>query len=49
MLKEYLEVCEKEGFVKPSVYQGGYNVIARELEGIFPLLREHDMVFNAYR
>lgn len=47
-LKEYLEVCDKEGYVKPSVYQGRYNVIARELEGIFPLLREHGIVFNAH-
>lgn len=49
ILKEYVEICDKEGYVKPTIYQGRYNLIARELEGVFPILREHGISFNAHR
>ena len=49
ILKEYLEICDKEGYVKPTIYQGRYNLIARELEAVFPILREHGISFNAHR
>lgn len=49
MLQEYLKICDKEGYVKPTVYQGRYNLISRELESIFPILREHGISFNAHR
>ncbi|TVY48028.1 Oxidoreductase [Lachnellula occidentalis] len=34
LLQEYLDVCDENAFVKPTVYQGDYNVITR-----VPLLR----------
>lgn len=35
--------------MKPSVYQGQYNIICRGFETeIFPLLRAHNIAFNAY-
>ncbi|KAH6993384.1 NADP-dependent oxidoreductase domain-containing protein [Fusarium venenatum] len=44
-----IEICEKLGFVKPSVYQGHYNPIVRGAEKeLFPLLRKHGMAFYAY-
>ncbi|KAJ5108882.1 hypothetical protein N7456_005557 [Penicillium angulare] len=49
-LAELISVCEREGYIKPSVYQGCYNAIDRQPEEtLFPLLREHGIVFNAYR
>ncbi|KAI0882615.1 Aldo/keto reductase [Annulohypoxylon maeteangense] len=49
MLKSFIDICEKEGYIKPSVYQGQYNLICREPEKeLLPFLREHNMTFNAY-
>ena len=49
-VREILEICEREGYVKPSVFQGHYNAVVRggEVE-LFPLLREHGIAFYAYR
>jgi aflatoxin B1 aldehyde reductase len=50
MLAEFLEICDKKGYVKPSVYQGQYNLVRREAETtLFPILRKHGMTFIAYR
>ncbi|AEO64699.1 uncharacterized protein THITE_2110991 [Thermothielavioides terrestris NRRL 8126] len=49
MLAEFLEICDKKGYVKPSVYQGQYNLVRREAETtLFPILRKHGMTFIAY-
>ncbi|KAI2467800.1 Aldo/keto reductase [Annulohypoxylon bovei var. microspora] len=49
MLKSFVDICEKEGYAKPSVYQGQYNLICREPEKeLLPFLRKHNMTFNAY-
>ncbi|KAF5863269.1 hypothetical protein ETB97_010391 [Aspergillus alliaceus] len=46
---EILMICEKHGFVKPTVYQGRYNAIIRSGEThLFPLLRRHGISFYAY-
>ncbi|KAA6410622.1 MAG: hypothetical protein FRX48_06044 [Lasallia pustulata] len=48
-VQEYLGVCEKGGYVKPTLYQGAYNVITRLAEeNLFPLLRKHGMSFAAF-
>ena len=48
-VEEMLSLCSKHGFVRPSVYQGGYNAIARAGEKeLFPLLRQHNIAFYAY-
>lgn len=50
MLRAFLSVCEKNGFIKPTVYQGDYSMINRGMEkNLLPILREHGMVFNAFR
>lgn len=49
-VSEILGICEKHGWVKPSVYQGHYNPIVRGAEKtLFPLLRENSISFFAYR
>ncbi|KAJ5407332.1 hypothetical protein N7465_008616 [Penicillium sp. CMV-2018d] len=46
-LKAFMLVCENKGYVKPSVYQSWYNLASREIEKLFPLLREHGIAFHA--
>ena len=49
MVQEWLDIAEKEGYVKPSVFQGHYNLLVRAYEhDLFPLLRKNGMAFNAY-
>ena len=49
-VEEMVQICEREGLVKPSVYQGRYNAIIRSGEdGLFPTLRKHGISFYAYR
>lgn len=49
-LKELLAICEQKDYVKPGVYQGMYNLLARKPDTkLFPILREHGIVFNVYR
>jgi len=50
MLEEWLAICEEEKYVKPSFYQGQYNLLCRAYEnGLFPILRKHGIHFTAYR
>jgi aflatoxin B1 aldehyde reductase len=47
--KQILEMCEKNGYPKPAVYQGHYNALTRKMEDeLLPLLREHGVAFYAY-
>ena len=40
---------EEKGYVKPSVYQGEYNLISRGVEAaLIPLIRKHNIKFVAY-
>jgi aflatoxin B1 aldehyde reductase len=49
-VQQFIDICEREGYVKPSVYQGHYNAIVRGgEEELFPLLRKHNIPFMAYR
>lgn len=49
MLGEWLNIAEREGLVKPTVYQGQYNLVCRAMETeLLPLLRHHNIAFNAY-
>ncbi|KAL9601229.1 MAG: hypothetical protein Q9219_002634 [cf. Caloplaca sp. 3 TL-2023] len=48
-VQEIVDICEKNGFAKPSVYQGHYNAIVRGGEKeLFPVLRKHNIAFYAY-
>ena len=49
MVEEWLTIADREGLVKPSVYQGQYNLLCRGYETtLFPLLRQHKMHFNGF-
>ena len=42
------ELCDREGWVKPSVYQGKYNALHRAVEPeLFPCLRHYGIKFYA--
>jgi len=47
-LQEILELCEKNNYIIPSIYQGMYNLISRKVEEIFPLLNDNNISFWAY-
>lgn len=48
-MSEWIQIAEWEGYVKPSVYQGQYNLLCRSLEEtLFPLLRGHGISFAGY-
>lgn len=42
-------ICKREGYVLPTVYQGGFNPIAQGAEErLFPTLRKLGMAFYAF-
>jgi aflatoxin B1 aldehyde reductase len=44
------EICEKNGWVKPSVYQGIYHALQRSIEGeLFPCLRHYGIALYAFQ
>lgn len=48
-VKEVLDICERHGYIKPSVYQGQYNLLCRDAEEeLLPLLRAQNIAFHAY-
>ncbi|KIW72816.1 hypothetical protein PV04_00986 [Phialophora macrospora] len=48
-VKQILDICDRRGFVKPTVYQGQYNPIVRGGEKeLFPLLRRNGIAFYAW-
>lgn len=49
-VEQMVKICEREGLLKPTVYQGRYNALIRSgEEGLFPTLRKHGIRFYAYR
>jgi len=50
MVGDLLKVCDENGFVKPTVYQGRYNPIIRDPEddGLLALCHEKGLEFVAY-
>ena len=49
MIEEWLALAEKENLVKPSVYQGQYNLLCRAYETkLFPILRKHNISFVGF-
>lgn len=43
------EICDRNGWVKPVVYQGVYNALHRAVEPeLFPCLRKYGIAFYAY-
>jgi len=48
-VEELVGIAEREGYVKPSVLQGQYNLLARKGEDdLLPVLRKHGIAYYAY-
>jgi len=48
-VEQAVQITTEKGWVKPTVYQGLYNVVARRGESdLFPVLRKHNIAFYAY-
>jgi len=46
---EVIEICRQNGWMEPSVYQGMYNCLTRDVEReLFSCLRNYDISFYAY-
>ena len=46
---EVCNICKQQGMVMPSVYQGWYNALHRDVEGkLFPILRSNNINFYAW-
>ena len=44
------EICKKNGWIMPSVYQGVYNMLQRTTEGeLFPCLRKYGIALYAFQ
>ncbi|PVI01612.1 Aldo/keto reductase [Periconia macrospinosa] len=49
MLQEWISAAQANGYVKPTIYQGHYNLLCRaHEETIFPLIRQNGMKYMAY-
>ncbi|KAH7303056.1 putative aldo/keto reductase [Stachybotrys elegans] len=49
MLQQFIDICDREGYVKPTVYQGIYNLIDRRHEGaVLDIVRKNNMQFVAH-
>lgn len=49
MIEEWLDIAEQHYYVKPTVYEGQYNLLCRGYETtLFPLLRKQGMVFRGF-
>uniref|UniRef100_A0A8H7K5C5 NADP-dependent oxidoreductase domain-containing protein n=1 Tax=Bionectria ochroleuca TaxID=29856 RepID=A0A8H7K5C5_BIOOC len=48
-VQKILDICEQNGYIKPSVYQGQYNAMVRGGEKeLFPLLRKNGIAFFGF-
>lgn len=46
---EVVEICRTNGWMQPTVYQGMYNALTRDVEAeLFPCLRNYGISFYAY-
>jgi len=48
-VEQFVQIAKEKGYVKPTAYQGLYNLLARGNEDtLFPVLRKHGIRFYAY-
>ncbi|KAI1325993.1 Aldo/keto reductase [Xylariaceae sp. FL0255] len=48
LMSDIMDICQREGYVKPTVYIGRYNVLCREIEEMLPILRGYGMTVDAH-
>ncbi|KAA8642736.1 uncharacterized protein ATNIH1004_009488 [Aspergillus tanneri] len=50
LLQEFLDICEANGYVKPTIYQGDYSAVNRGMEKkLLPILKKYGIAYNAFR
>ena len=50
MIENWMRIADDKGYVRPTYYQGLYNLYYRHHENsIFPVLRKYNMHFTAFR
>ncbi|KAI9927519.1 hypothetical protein MW887_003137 [Aspergillus wentii] len=50
LLQEFIGICEANGYVKPTVYQGDYSAVNRGMEKkLLPILKKYGIAYNAFR
>ncbi|KAJ9613114.1 hypothetical protein H2200_003055 [Cladophialophora chaetospira] len=48
-VEKIIDICNTNGYILPTVYQGNYSPVARLQESkLFPTLRKHGLAFYAY-
>jgi len=48
-IEEVIRLADEHAWVRPAVYQGPYNAVARSVEAeLLPMLRSHGIRFNAF-
>ena len=48
-IMDMMQICETNSYVKPTIYQGSYNLLTRNIEQeLLPLLRSHGIAYYAY-
>ncbi|KAI9843590.1 MAG: hypothetical protein M1838_002539 [Thelocarpon superellum] len=49
MLEQWMDICDKRGYIKPTYYQGQYNLFCRgSEEKLFPFLHKYKINFVGY-
>ena len=49
MIESWMRIADENGYVRPTYYQGRYNLYYRHYENtIFPVLRKYNMHFMAF-
>ena len=50
MLQRFINICDANDFIKPTVYQGDYSVVNRGMERkLLPILKKYGIAYNAFR
>lgn len=47
-VEEIFAICEQNGYIKPTVYQGMYNLLTRSIEELVPVLRKNGARLYVY-
>ncbi|GKZ83518.1 hypothetical protein AnigIFM56816_008613 [Aspergillus niger] len=50
LLQKFLAICDANGYVKPSIYQGDYIAINHGIgKKLLPIVRKYEIAYNACR
>lgn len=50
MLQEFIDICEANGYIKPTVYQGDYSAVNQGMEKkLLLILKKYGIAYNAFR